>query len=285
MEKKEAEREAAEKDTGARAEARYRCGILGCDAVEHPARWCQHNETLCDILSQGPAFEAAAKQLWDVEKDLLGLGQLDACKGGNVIACAELSEDLTLRSKFALLERANEALQELRTAHYLKRCTQCFPAGTKVLMANSDTKAIEAIRPGDTVLATDPLTGRTAPRKVSRLIITDGDKHFDELTIATPDGLRKLTATYEHPFWSPSAHQWVKAGDLTPGTTLLTINGTTVGIEANRAFDQHTRTYNLTVDGVHTYYVLAGATPILVHNCDAKIPNVALGTSDNGLEE
>ncbi|WEH33856.1 hypothetical protein PZB75_11025 [Streptomyces sp. AM 4-1-1] len=26
--------------------------------------------------------------------------------------------------------------------------------------------------------------------------------------------------------------------------------------------------YNLTVDGAHTYYVLAGKTPILVHNCN-----------------
>jgi hypothetical protein len=25
--------------------------------------------------------------------------------------------------------------------------------------------------------------------------------------------------------------------------------------------------YDLTIDGVHTYYVLAGATPVLVHNC------------------
>ncbi|MEN3614291.1 hypothetical protein AAH979_32675 [Plantactinospora sp. ZYX-F-223] len=25
--------------------------------------------------------------------------------------------------------------------------------------------------------------------------------------------------------------------------------------------------YNLTVDDIHTYYVLAGTTPVLVHNC------------------
>lgn len=203
MEKKEAERKAAEKDTGSQAEARYRCGVLGCDAVEHPAHWCQHNETLCTILSQGPAVEAAAKQLWAVEKDLLGLGQLDACKGGDAIACLQLGEDLALSSKFKLLERGMEALEDLRAARYTKGCTQCFPAGTKVLTSNSHTKDIEAIQPGDTVLATDPLTGRSAPRRVSRLIITDGDKIFDELTIATPDGPRKLTATYEHPFWSP----------------------------------------------------------------------------------
>ncbi len=29
--------------------------------------------------------------------------------------------------------------------------------------------------------------------------------------------------------------------------------------------------YNLTVDGLHTYYVLAGATPVLVHNCGGAL--------------
>ncbi|MEU9625187.1 hypothetical protein, partial [Streptomyces sp. NPDC048155] len=42
-------------------------------------------------------------------------------------------------------------------------------------------------------------------------------------------------------------------------------------IKANRPFIKHVRTYNLTVDGLHTYYVLAGATPILVHNCDGSV--------------
>ncbi|MGW3043693.1 hypothetical protein ACWC9T_27435 [Kitasatospora sp. NPDC001159] len=30
----------------------------------------------------------------------------------------------------------------------------------------------------------------------------------------------------------------------------------------------HQTAYNLTVDQLHTYYELAGATPVLVHNCD-----------------
>ncbi|MGW4995664.1 polymorphic toxin-type HINT domain-containing protein [Streptomyces mirabilis] len=276
VEKKEAERKAAEKDTGSQGEVRrYRCGMLGCEPREHPARWCQHNEVLCELSTMGPAADAAGRQAWTFEKDLLGLGQLDACKGGDPVACLQLAEDVTLRSKFKLLERGMDALQDLRLKRYVPGCAQCFPAGTKVLMADSGTRRIETIHPGDTVLATDPATGRTAARKVSRLIITDGDKHFDELTITTPDGPRKLTATYEHPFWNPSAHQWVKARDLTPGTALLSTHRTTVRVKANRAFDQHTRTYNLTVDDLHTYYVLAGETPVLVHNSTTPCPTVA----------
>ncbi|WP_234342920.1 polymorphic toxin-type HINT domain-containing protein [Streptomyces fulvoviolaceus] len=145
-------------------------------------------------------------------------------------------------------------------------CTQCFLAGTDVLMADGSTKDIEDIRVGDEVKAADPRTGESGPRKVTRLIITEHDKHFNELSIATDDGIEKLTATFEHPFWSPSEGNWVEAGSLKPGMTLLTDEGATVIVTGNRSFTKHARTYNLTVDDLHTYYVLAGDTPVLVHN-------------------
>ncbi|MEU4246905.1 hypothetical protein AB0F15_05785 [Amycolatopsis sp. NPDC026612] len=37
-------------------------------------------------------------------------------------------------------------------------------------------------------------------------------------------------------------------------------------VTANNRYATALRTYNLTVEGVHTYYVLAGDTPVLVHN-------------------
>ncbi|AWW42152.1 polymorphic toxin-type HINT domain-containing protein [Streptomyces cadmiisoli] len=145
-------------------------------------------------------------------------------------------------------------------------CTQCFLAGTEVLMADGTTKDIENVRIGDKVLAADPETGEVAPRKVSRLIRTDEDKKFNELSITTEQGIEELTATYEHPFWSPSERRWVEAQQLKPGMTLLTDDARTVVVTANRPFTQHAVTYNLTIDGLHTYYVLAGQTPVLVHN-------------------
>ncbi|MFJ8764685.1 polymorphic toxin-type HINT domain-containing protein [Streptomyces clavifer] len=152
-------------------------------------------------------------------------------------------------------------------------CAKCFLAGTDVLMADGATKDIEDINVGDEVLATDPETGETGSREVTHLIITEDDKHFNELSIATDLGIEKLTATHEHPFWSPSAARWVDARELTPGATLLTDAGDTVIVTANRSFDRHAKTYNLTVSDLHTYYVLAGETPVLVHNsnCFAKI--------------
>lgn len=151
-------------------------------------------------------------------------------------------------------------------------CNKCFLAGTDVLMADDTTKNIEDITPGDQVKATDPETGKTESREVTRLIVTEDDKHFNTLSIATKNGIEELTATHEHPFWSPSAHTWLEARNLTPGTTLLTDDGNTVIVTANKPYTQHATTYNLTVDDLHTYYVLAGATPVLVHNsnCDPR---------------
>ncbi|MGW0916236.1 polymorphic toxin-type HINT domain-containing protein [Streptomyces sp. NPDC002784] len=154
----------------------------------------------------------------------------------------------------------------------LGNCAKCFLAGTDVLMADGSTKDIEDVKPGDKVQATDPETGETGPREVTHLIVTEDDKHFNELSIATANGIEKLTATHEHPFWSPSEHDWVEAASLTPGMTLLTDDGDTVIVTANRPYTQHARTYNLTVDDLHTYYVLAGETPVLVHNANCFTP-------------
>ncbi|CAM5596172.1 hypothetical protein SALBM217S_05235 [Streptomyces griseoloalbus] len=145
-------------------------------------------------------------------------------------------------------------------------CSRCFLAGTDVLLADGTTKDIEDVEVGDEVLATDPETGKTGPRQVTRLIITEDDKHFNELSIATADGIEKLTATHEHPFWSPSERDWIEASKLTAGMTLRTDTGDTVVVTGNRGFTMRARTYNLTVDDLHTYYVLAGETPVLVHN-------------------
>ncbi|MCK8678615.1 RHS repeat-associated core domain-containing protein [Streptomyces lichenis] len=144
---------------------------------------------------------------------------------------------------------------------------KCFLAGTLVLMADGSTKPIEDVDVGDTVMATDPEEGESGPRKVSHLIRTPKtSKKLNKLAVSTEDGVEQLTATHEHPFWSPSEHAWLVAGALLPGMTLLTDQGETVSVKVNTSFTKQTRTYNLTVDDLHTYYVLAGRTPVLVHN-------------------
>ncbi|MET9677682.1 polymorphic toxin-type HINT domain-containing protein [Streptomyces sp. NPDC006482] len=162
-------------------------------------------------------------------------------------------------------------------------CNQCFLAGTDVLMADGTTKDIEKIKVGDEVIATDPDTGKHGVRKVTALIVTEDDKHFNELTIATPGGAAKLTATEEHPFWVVSENRWLDARSLKQGMTLRTASGAEVAVKSNRPYASHARTFNLTVDDLHTYYVLAGATPVLVHNSNCKIDTIANDWAQKGF--
>lgn len=159
-----------------------------------------------------------------------------------------------------------------------------FTGDTPVLMADGSRKLIKDVRVGDKVAATDPETGESGPRTVTTVIKGTGTKHLTEITVAVygperfGDGKSStLTATDGHPFWAPALHQWVRASDLEQGQWLQTSAGTWVQITAIRHRTQRTTVYNLSVDGLHTYYVVARGSSILAHNC-----NVALGMKAEG---
>ncbi|MFI1649841.1 polymorphic toxin-type HINT domain-containing protein [Streptomyces avidinii] len=151
-----------------------------------------------------------------------------------------------------------------------KKPTSCFfnsfVAGTKVLLAHGDSKPIEELAIGDEVRATDPETGETDAKAVTATIFTQDDKKYVDLSIQAADGVETITTTDHHPFWSESDRAWKNAGDLKPGATLRSDEGAPAVIVAVRAYEAFNETYNLTVADLHTYYVLAGATPVLVHN-------------------
>ncbi|MGW6981600.1 polymorphic toxin-type HINT domain-containing protein [Streptomyces sp. NPDC054932] len=142
-----------------------------------------------------------------------------------------------------------------------------FVAGTMVLLANGGSKPIEELASGDEVRATDPETGETGAKAVTATIYTEDDKKYTDLSIQTSDGVKTITTTDHHPFWSESDHVWKDAGDLKPGENLRTDDGESVAVSAIRTYEAFKETYNLTVADLHTYYVVAGATPVLVHNC------------------
>ncbi|MGW2586477.1 hypothetical protein ACWCYZ_35115 [Streptomyces virginiae] len=59
---------------------------------------------------------------------------------------------------------------------------------------------------------------------------------------------------------------------LTPDEVLMllcTPTGAHVELTGLRFFRKMQRTHDLTVEGVHAYYVLAGTAPLLVHHCDS----------------
>ncbi|MGW3644690.1 polymorphic toxin-type HINT domain-containing protein [Streptomyces sp. NPDC000878] len=154
------------------------------------------------------------------------------------------------------------------------QCTHSFLPATKVLMADGHEKKIKDIKQGDKVLATDPESGKSQSRTVEKLITTKHDKDFATITIRDGAKSSKLVATVTHPFWVDSAKDWINAGHLKPGMTLHTASGESVAISTVKIWHRPHLTNDLTVAVTHTYYVVAGATPVLVHNC---------GTGDDDL--
>ncbi|HWO64939.1 MAG TPA: polymorphic toxin-type HINT domain-containing protein, partial [Umezawaea sp.] len=141
-----------------------------------------------------------------------------------------------------------------------------FLPATLVLMADGTRRAIEDVQVGDLVVATDPTTGVTEDKKVTDVIVGEGEKHLVEASVATEAGINAVTATDNHPFWVDGDGKWVDAGELRIGQLLHTEDGTAAAVIGLRAYTQVQRVYNLTVDGVHTFYVNVGDTPVLVHN-------------------
>ncbi len=155
-----------------------------------------------------------------------------------------------------------------------RRAINSFTGETRVLMADGSRKPISEVRIGDKVVATDPTTGRTAVRAVTALIVGSGQKNLVEITVDTDgdkgDETGTLTATDGHPFWVASEGRWLDAKDLRPGYVFETADHRSASVVAVREWTQQQQVYNLTVDEIHTYYVLAGTTPVLVHNCSAE---------------
>ncbi|MET9669630.1 polymorphic toxin-type HINT domain-containing protein [Streptomyces sp. NPDC006475] len=154
-----------------------------------------------------------------------------------------------------------------------------FTAGTLVAMADGRTLPIERIAVGDEVVATAADTGETIAKEVKATIVGAGQKDLVEITLdsgtagTAHDG--SITATDGHPFWVPSLKRWVAATDLRAGQWLRTSAGTHVQVTAVKRWTQHAAVYNLTVADIHTYYVVVGATSVLVHNCGGVLLNRA----------
>ncbi|MGV5039029.1 ricin-type beta-trefoil lectin domain protein, partial [Streptomyces sp. NRAIS4] len=155
-------------------------------------------------------------------------------------------------------------------ARLLESCNSFVP-GTFVQMADGSAKPIEQLKLGDKVLATDPDTGETHAEKVTATITGKGLKNLVKVTLDT-DGKKggktaSVTATDGHPFWVAELGKWIDATHLKAGEWLRTSAGTRIQVTALRRWTTlYATVHNLTVAGEHTYYVLAGATPVLVHN-------------------
>ncbi|MGW8328424.1 RHS repeat-associated core domain-containing protein [Streptomyces sp. NPDC055897] len=179
-------------------------------------------------------------------------GSMAAAGGGVAVGVTIAEEDASSAEG-----RAASAVEDL--------CS--FTPDTPVLMGDGKTKPIGKIQVGDAVEAAAPETGEhQGPRRVDATLINHDDDLVD-LTIRDANGNPQiLHTTAKHPFWDATAHAWTPAGKLNPAHTLTTDKAEPIRLLSVVTVSGAANMYNLTVDGLHTYYVLAGNTPILVHN-------------------
>jgi len=164
----------------------------------------------------------------------------------------------------------------------------CLALCAFLLPRSVHRKNIEEVRAGDRVLSLDVETGELGVQRVVRTFRRRSD-HLRVLTFRSSEGLEQtIRTTDEHPFWSATRREWVKAKDLQPGEQCVGLSRKQCGSPPgdrcvapsgelqtliSTAYEPHPEgasVYNLEVSGWHTYFV-AGPTaprapPILVHN-------------------
>jgi hypothetical protein len=131
----------------------------------------------------------------------------------------------------------------------------CFAAGTPVL-TETGLRPIDSIRIGERVLSQDIDTGELRFRVVQKTTIRPPRK--THLINFNSDSIR---CTGGHNFWKAGAG-WVKARDLKVGDRIRTPTATEAVTAVSDA--EAAKTYNLVVEGFHTYFV--GESKLLVQD-------------------
>ncbi|WP_033433214.1 RHS repeat-associated core domain-containing protein [Saccharothrix syringae] len=250
-------------------------------------------------------YTAAVKEVaWDVLKEISGWNDIVDCfTKGDIWGCAGLVAGLVpwgkvgkileagwnaikavdrlasivskaqgvLRRVQGIAEQAARAVTEKfqKTSSGGGSCAwHSFVAGTRVLMADGSTKPISEVKIGGEVKATDPATGETTNREVVGTIVHDDEGDMTKLTVASQDGATgSVDATSWHPVWVDAEGRFVNIGDLKPGQVLTSADGTSPVVTDVDRYTHFEPVYDLTVEGVHTYYVVIGVDDMLVHNC------------------
>ena len=238
-------------------------------------------------LETGGATAVAAAAGCGAAVGALGAGMNNMLDGNADHSAGGLAMDeVTGAATGALFSAGSAAASELMPALGAagSGCNSFLP-GTKVLMADGTAKPIDQLATGDSVVSTDPQTGATKAEPVTQTITTPDDQEFTDLKLTLAASTvavaptTSITSTQHHPYWDATTNRWTDAADLKVGDHLWQPDGSVVTVESVRSYQTAPQTtHNLTVDQFHTYYVLAGNTPVLVHNCGEEL-DFAHGTT------
>jgi len=176
--------------------------------------------------------------------------------------------------------------------------TSCFPAGTKVTMADNSKKNIEEIKIGEFVTSYDEKTKETKKERVTEIETPIRD-HMCEIKFS--DGTT-LELTDEHPIYAKN--NWVdnvrglsnwrsidpsktkiesptlKTSKLKINNEILLENGDYKTIEKITCWKEDVQTYNLKIANTQTYF----AEDILVHNKPCFLGDTKIVTPEGSTE-
>jgi hypothetical protein len=244
---------------------------------------CANDWVLCKKL-QKAQDEAGKAFLLALVGELSGYTDAKECLQGSAAGCAWTAVGLIPYGKLKIagkLGKLGEVLVDTARA----ACS--FSGDTRVLMANGSTKPIKDVKVGDTVQATDPTTGERGARKVTAVWVHDD--HLVDLVLVNG---KTLSTTEDHPFWNATDKQWQPAKALVGDTVLTADHRQIAAVGLRQSPVKLAPAHNITVDDLHTFYVLVGGVPVLVHNgaCrtfgfhDApKVAGVYTITFNNGM--
>ncbi|MEU8975944.1 RHS repeat-associated core domain-containing protein [Streptomyces monashensis] len=240
-------------------------------------RMCEDNPEGWSEVKAAAARETLSQTLHDYEKvSLFAMGLLALVPAG--AACVEAGVVIGPACQGAGAAAANSvnsmfnggANEGVDPVEEPTRCS--FDPHTRVLMSGGKTKPIGKIKVGDRVEAADPKNGKhQGPRTVQHVWINHDHDLLDVIIRAKGGQTATLHTTANHPFWDNTTHTWVPAGQLHYGDALNTATNSHAYVLATRTTPGAANRWNLTVQQLHTYYVLAGGVPILVHNSNGCV--------------
>ncbi|OCY34606.1 hypothetical protein BFR75_02585 [Acinetobacter pittii] len=151
-----------------------------------------------------------------------------------------------------------------KASSYLKSLYPCgcFDNDTPVLTKDGYKRIVE-IKEGDLVLARHEETGEIAYKPVKRVFVVPNRRIYLLKTINNFGKESIIEVSDDHPFWVVDK-KWVNSIDLEEGDQLLDANNQLHKVVSIKETDRVETTYNLEVEGYHTYF--AGDANIWVHN-------------------
>ena len=200
----------------------------------------------------GAAASMAGQGLMDM---FMGLGSDDPRAFGNslmgtMMTLAPSLKKVPTPKYFPKLPKFPRKGAAAAAATAAVEATECFVAGTQVLMADGSSKTIESVKAGDMVLSKDEATGKI----VKQSVVNTQVRTAPSTLVIEVEGGTRVETTPEHPFYVEGTG-WTPAGRLAIGNTIVTRAGPFVKIIRIATKETPATVYNFEVEDTHSYFV------------------------------